>query len=94
MRFIADYELSDIPEQEGPEQFCTDFERQDGKYLAVPRDGLVVAKLQQRSSLSMAQNMQIRNTIIQKKAQQNEIEDDTNAAHIKRLKQARQEAEK
>ena len=45
MQRIIKYELSDIPEEEAPEQVCTDFDRQDGKYIALPPDVNVVARV-------------------------------------------------
>jgi len=85
MRYITDYELSDIPEEEGPEQVCTDFDRKDGKYLAIPSDVGVIARPRVKSTVSLDKKISIRKKIIQRQERQNEKDDDTNAAYIKRL---------
>ena len=94
MRYITDYELSDIPEEEAPEQACTDFDRQDGKYIALPPDVNVVARERPKPTITTKERITIRKALIKKQDKENEIQDETNAVYIKRLKDAKIAAQK
>ena len=86
---IPDYELSDIPEEEGPEHACTEFDRRDGKYLALQKDQNVIAVAVEPSKLTKGERLKIRHKLEKRQEKAFNDHDEANTAAIKKMKQVR-----